>query len=465
MRAVDPLGQPSAPFFGVFSRGLVPPLARELRGWALLAAGSLAVAGLLALLLAASRTPVLGGLLPWGPAFFRTALVTHVVFSFIVWYLAFLGALSVVATARGGGSRAAGLGMAGLVLAVLGSGLLLVPTLAEWGEPSLNNYVPVLVHPLYYLGLGLLGLGVTLAVLRLFANAGGWRDPVVAGTLAAGACLLVAMACFVLAWLAIPSGQDVSSVNERLFWGGGHVLQFTNTALMLTGWHLLAGLAAGEAPLPPRLFGAAMAALVLFVLPAPAFYALFPVMGWEHREAFTLLLRYGLVLSPVVMGLGLVALFWRRRAVLRWTSVPMLALGLSILVFGIGGVFGYFLGVSDTRTPSHYHAVIGGVNLTFMGLMLAFLLPLLSRMPDESRAVRLQFPLYGLGQLMFSVGMFAAGAAGVPRKTAGAEQGLDSLGKIASMAVTGLGGLVAVIGGAMFVWISLRWLLARPRHG
>jgi hypothetical protein len=45
---------------------------------------------------------------------------------------------------------------------------------------------------------------------------------------------------------------------------------------------------------------------------------------------------------------------------------------------------------------------------------------------------------------------------GIQRKTAGAAQGLDSLPTQMAMGVMGLGGLLAVLGGTLFVWIMLR---------
>jgi hypothetical protein len=47
----------------------------------------------------------------------------------------------------------------------------------------------------------------------------------------------------------------------------------------------------------------------------------------------------------------------------------------------------------------------------------------------------------------------------VQRKTAGLAQGLDRAGEIAGMGLMGLGGLVAVIGGLLFLvvaWKSIR---------
>ena len=450
----------------VTDRALPPALKAELRGWALLAAASMAVAGLLAVLLVLSRTPKLQELLPWAwQGFFFTALVTHVVFLFIIWFLAGLGVMTTLAAARaaGGRPRLTDMGPVGLALAWAGAALLLGLTLANAGEPSLNNYVPVLNHPGYFVGLGLLAAGVALPVLRLLATPGAFGRPVEFGTAMCGLAYLVALACFLLAWARLPAGLDAAAFNERVFWGGGHVLQFVNTGLMLTIWCQLAEAALGRAPLPPRLWRLVMASLVAFVLPGPVFTLWLDPLGHAYRTAFTDLLWYGLTPAPVIVGAGLLPQLARRPW--SWRSPAFLALVLSLMLFLFGGVFGFFLGVGDTRTPSHYHAVIGGVNLALMGLFLVVVLPLLGR-ARTGRTATLTLWLYGIGQTIWSSGMFIAGAEGVPRKTAGAAQGLDSLSKVLAMGLTGAGGLVAVIGGVLFVWLALAALMAREaRHG
>lgn len=447
---------------------LAPALRSELRGWALVAVGSLAVAGALALLLVLSRVPQTQVLLPWSwQSFFYTALVTHVILSFVVWFLAVLGALAVLAVGPAGAARRLdGLGPVGLWAAVVGSVLLVVPALLNVGEPQLNNYVPIVVHPLYYLGLALVGVGVALPVLRLLANPAGLRSAWGFGVGVAGVCYLIALLYFALAGLALPAGLDYETWNERLFWGGGHVLQFVNTALMLVVWVLLAERALGEPPVPPALFRLVLGSMVVFSLAGLVIYARFDVLGLEHRLAFTDLLWYGLTPPPLVVGVGLIALLWRRRAALTG-SPAVLGLVISLAVFLIGGLMGFFLGASDARTPSHYHAAIGGVNLTFMALFVAVVLPELGRPLHEGTARarwlgRLPFHFYGWGQLVFSIGMFVAGAAGVPRKTMGAAaQGLDSPLKKIAMGVYGLGGALAVLGGVLFIWLVLSRLLAR----
>jgi len=434
-----------------------PARRAELRGWVLLAGFALAAAGVLALLLGLSRTPGVGEWLPWGAHFFHRALVTHVVLSFQVWFLAVLGALSALAAPEGDRTGRAGLG-----LSTLGVLALLVPALADQGEPSLNNYVPVVTHPLFYLGLALLAGGVMVACARTLpllarprCSAAGEFGIACAG-LAFGAALL----SFAAAWVLIPAGLDGPQVNEVLFWGGGHVLQLVNTLILLIAWQRLAEGEWGRGLLPDWLAKAVFASLALAALGALLIFAFRPeVTGFTHRQAFTDLLWLGLPLPPLVMGAGLALRVIRGPR--RWASPAFLAMALSLAVFAIGGLAGFFLGMGDTRTPSHYHAVIGGVQLGLMGLIMVHILPLLGSPLSGGRAERLQFHLYGWGQMIHATGFFLAGAAGVPRKTAGAAQGLDSLWKQAAMGVVGLGTGLAVLGGAVFVWLVLSRLLRR----
>ena len=79
----------------------VPPVGLDsserstLAGWMLLAVGSLAAAGFLALLLPTLRSPGAEHWFPWPiGTFFQVTLVTHVVMAFVVWFLAMLGGLT-----------------------------------------------------------------------------------------------------------------------------------------------------------------------------------------------------------------------------------------------------------------------------------------------------------------------------------------------------------------------------------
>ena len=64
--------------------------------WLFFAVSTLIFAGIFAFLLAMSRTPFIQGILPVKD-YLHTALVTHVVLSVVIWFLAFEGVLWILA--------------------------------------------------------------------------------------------------------------------------------------------------------------------------------------------------------------------------------------------------------------------------------------------------------------------------------------------------------------------------------
>jgi len=98
-----------------------------------------------------------------------------------------------------------------------------------------------------------------------------------------------------------------------------------------------------------------------------------------------------------------------------------------------------------------------------MGLVY-LLLPQLGYRTPVGRLPTWQPTLYGGGQMLHIIGLVWSGGYGVQRKVAGAEQVLRTPSEIAGMGLMGLGGLIAIIGGLLFVvvvWQSLRG----PRTG
>ncbi len=441
-----------------------PSSRRELWAWCGLAVLSLALAGVTALLLAFSRIPGIQEVVAWPLDFFGKGLVVHVVFSFVVWFLAVFAALLQLATLRlsSGRPRFNALGQLAVMMTASACILLFVPALMDRGEPSLNNYVPVIIDPLYYTGVALLGAGMALMAARLLANLPGRTAPLEPLTLtmiAAAVIYLAALMCFGLALAALEGQPPSHAFNEELFWGGGHVLQFVNVALLMVGWYLLAGLATDRLPAGPRLMTAAAALLVFPAVAAPGLYLVWEPFTAPQTEAFTDL-QYALI-PPTVLVAAAVAVN-RPAGPLPWHDPATHCVVWSLAVFALGGVLGLFVDGADTRTPAHYHGVLGGVNLVFMGLFFRLLLPLLRRPPRGRRVLYVQIALYGAGQALQCVGLFLAGGYGAPRKTAGAAQGLEDLGAIAGMTMNGIGALIAVIGGVLFIWTVAAALLRRP---
>ena len=72
------------------------------------------------------------------------------------------------------------------------------------------------------------------------------------------------------------------------------------------------------------------------------------------------------------------------------------------------------------------------------------------------KLARIQLWTYAIGQFLHIAGLVWSGGYGVARKTAGAEQGLDTLGRVAGMGLMGLGGLISAIGGFLFIVVAYK---------
>lgn len=459
----------------MFSRYLVemedPANAAALKRWMVLAIGALAIAGTFALLLAFSRTPGIEDVFPWPLHFFRKGLVVHVVFSFVVFFLCVFAAVAHLATVHlsRGAPRFALLGNLAFLGTLVTFVFLFVPALLDRGAPSLNNYIPVIADPLYYTALGILGAAMALVAMRLLLNiphAGRERLDVLSLAAAAAAVFYLFAAAYVLGARAhlseAPSGPQF---NEDLFWTGGHILQFVNTAVLIGAWYALGTKSLNRPALHPEIPIAALSWLLLAVLFSLLPYLRLEMFSGAQRTAFTKL-QYALGPAPGIVAAGIFMRFLRIRREgtrLPWHDPGFLCLVLSVLIFAMGGIFGLFVDGTDTRTPGHYHAVIAGLTLAFIGMFYAFFLPLLGRQVRRRRLVFASIWCFFAGQGSAAIGLFIAGDYGTARKVAGAAQDLSALAAKIGMGLNGIGGLLAVIGGGLFVWLIGSALMQNPK--
>lgn len=449
---------------------------RLIYGWLAFAISSLVFAGMFAFLVVMARTPVILELFP-GSDYVRVALVGHVVLSFVIWFLAFKGLLwtltsTVMLDARQYSIKA---GWSGLILSIFGTILVIASAVFGLGKPQFVNYVPVLSHPVFYSGLILLFSGITVTVVNtLLTIFKAWRGksyrgsfPVLTfGMLVAGIAVLSAFACFGLSWYFQTSGTDANAVLdlESLFWGGGHILQFANTIALVTAWLFLTIIVFRNFPLKDVYAKILFGIYLIFILPAPVFYFIYDISSHEYKNAFTAIMKYGLGPSTGVFALAiLIAISSKGIKQLPWNKPEFSSLVLSMFLFALGGAISFTIGGYNTKIPSHYHGVIGGVTLAFMGLT-NYILGILNREVYRKRIASLYPYVYGIGQTLFVIGMFWAGSHGVARKTFGAEQNLNSTVKIIGMAIVGIGGLIAIAGGILFIIHSSGTLLQNGRQ-
>jgi len=426
------------------------------RAWLWLGLMALVGSGLLAILLVLSRTPGIQDIFPL-KEFFRAALIVHVDLSVAIWFMAF----AAVIWSALGTSALAWMGWSGFALAALGTAVMTVSPFFPGAEPVLNNYIPVLQQPLFFASLWISGAGFALAVLRALITT--WPNRWLAEPLRLGAFLgalaaFFALAAFLWSWAVVPRIEE-KIYYEVMFWGGGHVLQFQHALLMVLAWLWIAD-ALGRPPVAsPRALSVLFFVAALPLLVVPLFYLIVPPGSLAHMELFAKLMIWGHPYMGPLILLGAWSLWSARRVA---SSPAKSAFIASFTLFALGGVLGYMIEGVNVVIPAHYHGSTVGVTLSFMGLVYV-LLPELGYAKAESRMALWQPYVYGAGQLIHVLGLAWSGGYGVQRKVAGAEQALTTLPQKIGMGMMGLGGLIAIIGGLMFVLVCLKIMAARKR--
>lgn len=442
------------------------------RRWIGLAVGVLVLAGLFATLLVIGRVPPLDRLFE-DPLLFRRGLVVHVDLALVAWFYCFTAGLWFLLPSQGSGRRAAHLSpwvaVAGIALMVAGAGV-------PGAEPVLSNYIPVIDHPVFLTGLGLLFGSIAMAFIdrRLVPSGEARRgiatipDAARPGLRAAAIAFLLAMVTMVAAWVTTPSVLATQTYYEFLFWGGGHVLQVASECAMLVAWLLLIHGATGRSPMSRSTGSVLFGVLLLPMLAGPVLAGMGTTTG-TYRHGFTQLMRWAIWPAVTVFLILCIKELASARREGRLPSAGLndwrlrgfyISAGLTVLGF----VLGALIRGSNTMVPAHYHAAIGAVTAAFMAVTWVVLEPLgITLATARKKALAGWQPvLFGVGQMVFAVGFGWAGSHGAARKTYGTEQQIHSTAEYAGLAVMGIGGLVAVIGGVLFlVLVVSAWRSSR----
>ncbi|GJL81344.1 MAG: hypothetical protein DHS20C01_09780 [marine bacterium B5-7] len=433
-------------------------------GWMLLALGALVGGGLLTLVIVLSRTPYIQDIFPW-INIFHTALVVHVDLTVLVWFLAMAGVFwSINSTAN-----REQLHWLALVLAATGAVIMALSPFLGAGSPMMTNYIPILDDPIFFSGLVIFALGFTILVVhslisfrpigRIISGQGALRFGLFSSLIAS----LVAIGAFAASYVGLPETITGQRYYELLFWGGGHALQFLHIQLMLVSWLWLATVSGINSRLTPRIILFLFAIGLFPVLMIPLAYLNFTVDSPDHLQTMTWLMQYGGGLAAVPISLVILFNMVRSIGHTGGFGAERSALFSSMILFGAGGLIGFMINGSNVTVPAHYHGSIVAITLAYMGVTY-HILPLLGFKRPVGRLVVAQPWLYGGGQLLHVIGLAWSGGYGVQRKTAGDAQVLDGIEKIAGMGLMGLGGLISVIGGLVFLVIVFRSMWPRWRH-
>lgn len=421
------------------------------RRWLMLGVVALAIAGLFSLILVIARTPQLAAF----KELFSVALVIHVDLSVLVWFLAVMCVgmslfvhtyqrelLPVVAPASW---WCMAIGMFCMTIS---------PFTGEW-EVIKSNYIPVLFNGVFFLGLALIAASVLLksvhVVIVAFIRNTNHETRITAidtGWLTIALILIVALIMFYLSGEGMPAGQSHEHFFELLFWAGGHTLQFAYIMVMMLAWLALAEKVIVR-PVAPGWVLMTLWLISLGAATVPLYaFTQYTIDDQAFINLFTdVMIRYGGIAPTILFVFILYHLFTTRLPIF---DSRLSSLIMSMLLFVAGGLLGMMIQGQNVTIPAHYHGSIVGVTLALMGYAYV-LLPRLGYFSVTNwRSAFWQPIIYGVGQVLHIGGLAYSGGYGVLRKTAAAGQNYAPEVKIA-LGVMGLGGMLAIIGGLMFV--------------
>lgn len=362
-------------------------------------------------------------------------------------------------------------------------------------DVMMTSYLPLLAHPLFYLGIILVAVGALVGVGNFFGtlyvakrdkNYEGSMPLVTFGAMTAaiiavlallhGAIALVPTFTFSLGLTPEPDPMWY----RLIWWGLGHQSQQVNVAAMVSIWYLISYLTTGAKPINEFVSRAAFLLYILFINLASAHHLLVdPGVGAGWKIWNTSYAMYLAVLASLIHGFtvpagmeigmrirgygrGLFGWLWNAP----WKNPAFSGFFLSLVIFGfIGGITGVTLGTQQInilahntmRIPGHFHAtVVGGTTLSFMAVTY-YVVPLFFQRDYPMKwLARLQPYIFAIGIVMVSLGMSFAGTNGVARRT----WDIDAAGIYGSTAhlmlgIMGVGGVLAFTGLLIYILLTV----------
>ena len=460
---------------------------------------SLLVGGVLALLVILTRWPAVH-LLP--ADWFYLVLTAHGLDMLVFWIIFFEIAVLYFAASVLLRCRLATPRMAWAAFWLMIVGALTNNVAVFRGDSSVmfTSYAPMGAHPSFYLGLILFAVGALIACFvffgtlvvaraeRTYRNSvplvtfGAVTAAIIAVfTIASGAIILIPT----FLWSVGLVEHIDSLMYKTVWWAFGHSSQQVNVAAHVSVWYAIAAIVFGAKPMSEKVSRSAFFLYILFLQLASAHHLLTdPGLTSNWKIFNTSYAMYLAVLASMVHGLTVPGsievaqrkkgytqgLFeWLRKA--PWGNPCFSAMFISLVGFGfLGGISGVMMGTEQLNliihntiyVPGHFHAtVVIGTTLAFMGLTY-FLIPVLFRR-ELAFPTLAKYQPYVFGLAMSGVALFlmGAGTLGVPRRHwdmgfAGNAFPYEFPGAAwLMMALAGISGVIAIIGGGMYLLITV----------
>ncbi len=382
-------------------------------------------------------------------------IVGHVVLAIVMWLMSFTVVLwSIYLKGR--------VWRGSYHLAIAGAILVTVSVFTGSGKAIVNNYVPTIDDPLFFFGIGFFFAAFAINGLSYLASAIYQlrsKEPLkcaISFSVLIGLLMMISLCVSLL----LGSGQEVEprmAYFEKLFWIPGHIQQVLNGALLIAVWYALRsalGLPNHDRVwLRPFNWMLLLSALVLFIIP----FVTDPV---SRNAKIGAEIIYGVGLGIPVFVHAINILIGLSKAKGNFSGVVFLSLVLSMAIYFLGIAIAYTGLGNDTRVPAHYHGAVTGLTLAMMGLTYTLVRSSAGAKGVLEKFARIQPVLYGAGMILVILGLMVSGMFGAPRKTYGVAFASDPL-VLTALTVMGIGTLMAVFGGVLFVSYSGIKLLGR----
>ena len=400
------------------------------------------------------------------------------------------------------------LGWVAFALMLIGAVLNNVAVFRGDSTVMFTSYVPLPANPMFYLGLILFAVGAligcfiflgTLVVAKAEKTYEGSIPLVTFGAMTAAiiAIFTIASGAIILIPTFLWSVGYVSHIDPLMYrtiwWAFGHSSQQINVSAHVAVWYAIAAIAFGAKPMSERVSRVAFTLYILFLQLASAHHLLSdPGLSTEWKVFNTSYAMYLAVLASMIHGLtvpGAIEVAQREKGYTKglfewirkapWGNPVFSGMFISLLGFGfLGGISGVMMGTEQLNmlihntiyVPGHFHAtVVIGTTLAFMSLTYFLIPTLFNREMILPGLAKWQPYLFGLGMAVFTLAMMGAGTLGVPRRHwditfAGAALPYEFPGTAWLMlAIMGVSGLVAVVGGIAYILITVGSLLVGKR--
>lgn len=362
-------------------------------------------------------------------------------------------------------------------------------------------YPPMQGHPAFYLGLALVVVGTLVTAILTFDMCLGWRhanpgQPIPLVTFMAVVTwimwfiaslgLAVGVLFMLLPWsLGWIEGAD-PQLFRTLFWYTGHPIVYFWLLPAYIAWYAVVPRQAGGKLVSDPMVRLVFLMFLLFSIP----------VGFHHQYAdpgipvawklvHNIMTAFVAIPSLITAFTVAASLENGGRArggrgvfgwipVLPWHNAAFTASVLAMVTFIFGGAGGMVLAsfnlnlvVHNTAfIPGHFHITVGtAVTMTFMGLAFVLIPHLSGRTLLAPKAALTSVWLWFAGMMTFAVGMHWQGVLGVPRRAKISDiagQHADAYANAAfPAALTGVGGVILFVAGALFFFVMIGTLLRR----